>query len=458
MLQRDLRAQYFVAFVATFGSFVFGTSGGWPSPVLPQLRNSFTHGGLDMNEASESWVGGLMPVGALVGGPVAGVLVDLIGRKHTMLVTAVLFSLSYPVLVISPSITLVYCGRASTGVCTGMASLVCPLYVAETARPDVRGYLGSWVQLMVTVGVLASYSLGAIVTWRWLSVICIAFSLIWTCILLLIPETPSYQVTKGFESDAKASLTWLRGAEDQRDVLEELEDVKESVILASSNKSGFTIIFERTTVIPLMIGLLLMFAQQFSGISVVICYTDEIFADAGSSLPVSAQTIVIGGAQVVATFIGALLMDRLGRRFLLLLSSIVMVVSICMLGTFFFIKHNLNDIELADKLSILPIVALSVYIAAFSIGLGPIPWLMMSELFSPSARGLASSIVVCSNWSLCFITIKFFPGLKLLIGMAITFWALGAILMLSTVLIFLIVPETKGKSLEEIQRLFDPNS
>ena len=150
-------------------------------------------------------------------------------------------------------------------------------------------------------------------------------------------------------------------------------------------------------------------------------------------------------------------MDRLGRRFLLLFSCVAMIVSICLLGAFFFIKHNLNDTDLAKELSVLPIVALSTYIAAFSVGLGPIPWLMMSELFSPSARGIASSILVCSNWSLCFVTVKFFPGLKLLIGMAITFWSLGAILVVCTLLIFLVVPETKGKTLEEIQRLFQQN-
>jgi len=402
MAGKDLRAQYFVALVASFGSFVFGTSGGWPSPVLPQLRKSWVEGGFDIDDDSESWVGSLMPIGALVGGPVAGLLVDLIGRKHTMMVTALLFGISYLVLVISPNIMVVYAGRIATGLCTGMASLVCPLYIAETARPEVRGFLGTWVQLLVTIGVLAAYSLGAIVTWRWLSAICIGFSLIWICILILVPETPSYHISKGYETDARASLAWLRGMVDHRDITEELEEIKESVILSSSNKSGFTAIFQRTNLIPLMIGFLLMFSQQFSGISVVICYTDDIFADAGSSLAASTQTIIIGGVQVVATFIGALLMDRLGRRFLLLFSCVAMIVSICVLGAFFFIKHNLNDTDLAKELSVLPIVALSTYIAAFSVGLGPIPWLMMSELFSPSVRGIASSIVVCSNWSSYF--------------------------------------------------------
>ena len=228
------------------------------------------------------------------------------------------------------------------------------------------------------------------------------------CILILIPETPSYQISKGLETEATASLVWLRGVEDKRDVSEELEEIKEGVILASSNRSGFTTIFQRQNLIPLLISLLLMFSQQFSGISVVIVYTDDIFADAGSSLAPSTQTIVLGGVQVVATFIGAALMDRLGRRFLLMFSSVVMLLSICVLGAFFFIKHNLDNIELAHTLSVLPIVALSIFIAAFSVGLGPIPWLMMSELFSPSTRGMASSIVVCFNWSLCFVTIKFF--------------------------------------------------
>ena len=306
----------------------------------------------------------------------------------------------------------------------------------------------------MTIGVLSSYVIGALVTWRWLSVICIGFSFIWICGAMTVPETPSHHLRKGNEEEATLALMWLRGNHDQREVAEEIDDIREGIIMASSNQSVFSLLFQQENLIPVLISLLLMFAQQFSGISVVVCYTDDIFAAAQSSLSPSLQTIILGSVQVVATFVGAVLVDKLGRRFLLLFSSLGMFLSLVVLGSYFFIKVNLQNTALAESISILPVISLSSYIATFSVGLGPVPWLMMSELFSPPSRGIASSLAVGFNWTLCFVTVKYFPALKDLIGMAITFWSLGAILVVSAVLIYLVVPETKGETLEEIQRRF----
>ena len=433
------------------GNLVMGTAISWSGPAIPFLKLSPGEDGFNVTDSEGSWIGSLMPLGALLGGPLGGLLVGRLGKKGAMLTDAGLFAAAYLLIVVAPALWAVYLGRLLCGVATGVSSLVCPVYVAEISTPQIRGLLGSGMQVMVTFGVLLAIAVGALVSWRWLSIVCLSMVVVWALLLLLVPETPAHHLACKRYRDARESLEWLRGT---IYVDAEYEEIQRGVEEGQAGSTGFGELFKSHNLAPLIISLYLMLGQQMSGMNAVIFYVVDIFDAAGSSIPPNVESIIVALVQVAATILGALVMDKLGRRMLLNISSSIMVISISALGAYFYIKENLGDTDLATRLQILPVASLSIFVFAFSVGFGPIPWLMMSELFSPEVRGVASSLATSFNWTLAFLVTKFFSDLVAAISEAGSFWVFGGITAATFLFCLLFVPETKGKSLEGIQAMF----
>merc|ERR1712002_749266 len=387
-----------------------------------------------------------MPAGALVGGQVGGLLMTKLGRKVAMMMGAAMFALSYLLLVVAPNVWVIYVGRFCTGVCTGISSVVCPVYVAETATPSRRGFLGSCVQLMVTIGVMLVYVLGVSGSWRWISISCIIMVVVWMILLVFVPETPAHYIGQKRYREARESLEWLRGT---IHVDQEYEDILKSVEESANLSAGLTDLLSRTNLAPFLISMWLMLGQQFSGMNAVMFYCVSIFQQSGSSLNDNTENIIVGAVQIVATVFAALVMDKAGRRILLNLSSSVMVLSISVLGLFFYIANNPDDKKLAEQIDLVPVASLSIFVFGFSVGFGPIPWLMMSELFAPEIRSRASSLATSSNWALAFLVTNFFEDVTEMMSEAGSFWLFGGITLATFFFCLLFVPETKGKSLDE---------
>jgi len=443
--------QFFAAFAATLGNLVMGTTIGWSSPAGPLLAMAEQDGGFHLSDDQNSWVGCLMPAGALLGGQVGGLLMTKMGRKGAMMTGAAMFAVSYLLLVVAPNVWVIYAGRVCTGICTGICSIVCPVYVAETATPSRRGFLGSCVQLMVTFGVMLVIVVGVCGSWRWISISCLVMIAIWIIALVFVPETPAHHIGQKKYREARESLEWLRGT---THVDQEYEDILKSVEESANLSAGLADLFSGSNLAPFIISLWLMLGQQFSGMNAVMFYCVSIFQQSGSSLNSNVANIIIGAVQIVATIFAALVMDKAGRRMLLNFSSSLMVLSIGVLGAFFYIADNLGDEDLAKKIELVPVASLSLFVFAFSIGFGPIPWLMMSELFSPEVKSLASSISTTFNWTLAFLVTKFFTTMVGAVTEAGAFWIFGGFTILTFLFCLLFVPETKGKSLDEIQQLF----
>jgi len=443
--------QFFAAFAATMGNLVMGTTIGWSSPAGPLLAKPAEDDGFNLTDEENSWVGCLMPAGALLGGQVGGLLMTKLGRKVAMMTGAAMFAVSYLLLVVAPNVWVVYLGRFFTGVCTGICSIVCPVYVAETATPARRGFLGSCVQLMVTVGVMLVFVVGVSGSWRWISISCLAMIVVWMVALLFVPETPAHYIGQKRYREARESLEWLRGS---IHVDQEYEDILKSVEESANLSAGLTDLLSRTNLAPFLISMWLMLGQQFSGMNAVMFYCVSIFQQSGSSLNDNTENIIVGAVQIVATVFAALVMDKAGRRILLNLSSSVMVLSISVLGLFFYIANNPDDKKLAEQIDLVPVASLSLFVFAFSVGFGPIPWLMMSELFSPEVKSLASSISTSFNWTLAFLVTKFFSTMVKGLTEAGAFWFFGSFTIVTFFFCMFFVPETKGKTLDEIQQLF----
>ncbi|KZC09341.1 Facilitated trehalose transporter Tret1 [Dufourea novaeangliae] len=421
---------------------------GWSSSAGPDGIYLQSNYGVPISPQEFSWMGSLTTLGAGAMCIPIGILADLIGRKNSMLLMVVPFTVGWLCVICANSVLLFYIGRFITGVASGAFCVAAPMYTTEISESSIRGSLGSYFQLLLTVGILLSYIFGSFVDMFVLSIISAMAPLVFFVIFMFMPETPLYYLMKGNEDAAKKSLTKLRGA--RYNVDSELQKQREIMEENKRNKVSFsTMIKSKVTIKGFVIGYGLMIFQQFCGVNVVIFYTTEIFEKAGSDIKPHICVIIIGVMQTVSVFVSTLVVDRLGRRILLLASAIFLFLSTFALGVYFYLQDIKSDVE---SFTWLPLVCLSVFTIMFSMGFGPLPWMMMGEIFAPEVKSVAASSAGLLNWLMAFIVTKFFADLKLSLGMGGVFWLFSGLSAIAIFFVYILVPETKGKSLDEILR------
>jgi facilitated trehalose transporter len=263
------------------------------------------------------------------------------------------------------------------GFCVGITSLSLPVYLGETVQPEVRGTLGLLPTAFGNIGILLCFVVGKYVIWSELAFLGATLPIPFLLLMFLIPETPRWFVSRGREERARRALKWLRGK--NADVEPELKGIVKSHCDAERHASSNAIyeLLKRSNLKPLSISLGLMFFQQLSGINAVIFYTVSIFKDAGSTIDGNLCTIIVGIVNFIAVFIATVLIDRLGRKILLYISGTAMIITLFVLGGFFYYKNAGNDIS---QIGWLPLAAFVIYVVGFSLGFGPIPWLMLGEI------------------------------------------------------------------------------
>lgn len=439
---------------ATGGALAAGTLLGWTSPtgqmVVDRLNEPDFVGeyGFHVDNEAWSWVGSSTTLGAAAMCVLIGTIINMWGRKLTMLLLVIPFVVGWALVTWPQNVAMLVAGRALLGVSGGAFCVTAPTYTGEIAQKDIRGSLGSYFQLMLTVGILFVYVLGAGVSLFVLNVVCLIIPIVFGAIFVFMPETPMYLVSKGRDDQAVKSFMWLRGRDyDYSAELSELQaDHREK---EAAKVSVVSALMRKASVKALGISLGLMFFQQMSGINAVIFYTGDIFKDANTGIEPTLATIIVGVMQVIATFVSTLVVDKLGRRILLLASIGVMTICTILLGVFFVMQTN--DKDSVENLGWLPIVAMSVFIILFSLGFGPIPWMMVGELFAPDIKGVASSMAGAFNWILAFVVTKTFGNIQDAIGKGETFFLFAGLSVVGIIFVFFAVPETKGKSLSEIQ-------
>nr|CAD7576190.1 unnamed protein product [Timema californicum] len=434
-----------IVFSATIGAFVAGTFMSWTSPALPLLQANSSVPYITSEEGS--WIGSLLNLGAFIGAIPAGILADHIGRRTTLCGLAVPFFVSWLMIAFCSSALELYVGRILGGMAVGAVSVVAPMYISELADSKVRGALGTFFQLQITLGILCGYLVGMVGDHRVLAFILSVLPVVYFVSFIWMPESPVYLLSKDKQNEARRSLQWFRGS--NYDIEDEMVRMTESSGDSQKRKGGLgELLSNPVTRRALTIALGLMMFQQLSGVNAVIFYTGQIFDLAGSSIPSVTACIIIGVVQVIATYVSTLLVDRAGRRILLLISDSVMALCLGVLGAYFHLLNNHYD---TSDVSWVPIVSVAIFIVVFSLGFGPIPWIMLGELFPANVKGVASAVAAAFSWILSFAVTKVFQNMTSSLGEDITFWVFTGICVVGTVFVFVMVPETKGKDLNEIQ-------
>lgn len=425
---------------SALGGLLFGYDTGVISGAILFIRNEF-----QLSYFQVETVVSAVLLGAIGGATCAGIFSDKFGRRKLLLFTAILFILASLGSALSINANWLIFNRILVGIAIGISSMTTPLYIAEIAPASNRGMLVSLNQLAITMGIVTSYivdySLASTESWRWMVGIGIIPAAIFGLGMLFLPESPRWLFKYGFEDQALQVLTFIHGSEIAS---QEMKELQESIkIPTMSLNQAMTPWLKRA----LIIGIGLAIFQQLTGINTVIYYAPMIFEFAHFKTASHAilATGIIGIVNVLATIVALWLVDRVGRRSLLLVGLWGMIISLAILGASFYFPH------FSDYLGWLTLSTLILYVISFAVSLGPIFWLLIAEIYPLSVRGKAMSIATIANWLANLVVALTFLTLIDLLGAPLTFWFYGAVGVVAWVFSYFLVPETKKMTLEEIE-------
>lgn len=426
-------------FAVTCSSFDFGWVVGYSSPTESGIKKD-----LGLTVAEYSLFGSLLTIGGMLGALSCGKLSDLIGRKWSLFVLNITYIIGWLAIVFAKAAWLLDIGRLILGVAIGINMYLGPVYVAEITPKNLRGALVSLTQMIIGFSISFSYIVGSVVSWRVLALIGVIPCLIQLPLLFFIPESPRWLANVGREKDFEATLQRLRGSEaDVSDEAAEIRDYTESVKHVA--RDGITELFQRKYAYSIIIGVGLMVLQQLGGVNGYTFYTSVIFESAG--IPIFIGFVTVAIVQILMNIIGTILMDKSGRRPLLLISEVGLCLG-CLLTALSFI---FQDFSMCTKATpILALISVLIYNGSYALGMGGIPWIIASEIFPINVKGLAGSICNLVNWICSWIVAYAFEFL-LDWSSAGTFLIFAAITGSGILFLAKLVPETKGRTLEEIQ-------
>ncbi|KAM1001588.1 hypothetical protein TB2_007951 [Malus domestica] len=430
---------YLSTLVAVCGSYEFGCCVGYSSPTQSAIRED-----LNLTLAEYSVVGSILTIGAMVGAITIGPIADFLGRKGALRVSSAFCFAGWLAIYFSEGVLSLDIGRMASGYGMGAFSYLVPVFIAEIAPKNLRGRLTAVNQLMICVGSSVSFIIGVVVSWRALALIGIVPCAVSIFGLFFIPESPRWLAKTGRHKDFEAALQKLRGKD--ADISHEAAEIQDYIAtLERLPKAKLLDLFQTRYLRSVVIGIGLMVCQQLGGINGVGFYVSDIFEQAGFSSSVG--TISFAVLQVVVTGIGASVMDKAGRRPLIVLSASGLVLGSLLTAISFFLKVH----DLAHKASpILAVTGILVYIGSFAIGMGAVPWVIMSEIFPINIKGQAGSVATLVNWFgawLCSYTFNYLMSWSSY-GTFVLYAAINA---LAIAFVVSMVPETKGKTLEQIQ-------
>ena len=442
---RQRRFVRVAAAITATGGLLFGYDTGVISGALLFITKDFA----PLSSFLQGVIVSVLLVGAVTGAIAGGPLSDRLGRRPVVLLAAIIFAVGAIAAALAPNVLILIFARFILGLGVGLASLIVPLYIAEIAPPDTRGALVSLNQLMITIGILVSYIVGVAFTpiegWRYMFAVAVIPALILGIGMFTLPESPRWLVKNGKLDKARSVLLLSRVEADVETEMQQMEEIER--IERQQAQVGYKELLAPWIRPALIVGVGLAIFQQITGINTVIYYAPTILEKVGFSAggAIAATALGVGAVNVGFTILAVYIVDRVGRRPLLLIGLIGMIVSLGLLGVVFSLGAT------SGAAGLLATICLALYIASFAISLGPIFWLMISEIYPLNMRGSAMSIAALCNWGSNFIVALIFPVLLATFGGAGSFWLFAALGIVAWIFVYFMVPETKGRTLEEIE-------
>lgn len=434
-----------VGLVAVAGGFLFG----YDTAVI-NGANQYLTAHFKLTPFQEGLAGASAIAGCIPGAMLAGFLSDRFGRRRVLFLCAILYALSGVLSAIPRTFVEFLLARFISGLGIGASSMICPVYIAELAPAAKRGRLGTLFQFGIVSGIFLTLFINAriqgagdeawnvAVGWRWMLAAEVLPAVGLLALLFLVPESPRWLLTQGRDSEARGILERVAGAAHAEEQIRAVRSV------AAEEEGGLGELFGARFRRPLVIAVVLMAVSQFSGINAIMYYSTKIFTTAGVGVKDAfGSSVLVGLVNFLFTFIAIAFVDRAGRRPLLLAGLAVQVVALAAVGLMFHAGYH----------GVLLMAGVLVFIAAFATALGPIPWVLCSEIFPTRIRGRAMSVATFVIWTACYAVAQTFPMLNdsRAVGPALTFGVYAACSLAGFIFVFARVPETKGRRLEEIE-------
>ncbi|XP_067005038.2 facilitated trehalose transporter Tret1 isoform X2 [Anabrus simplex] len=435
---------------------------GWSSPALPLLQREQDDVDLPLYVTIEegSWISCLVPLGATVGSLPVGYLSDYIGRKKTILSLAIPYIVGWMLILFSDtSLTLMYVGRFIAGLGIGGTTVLVAQYNEEISEDGIRGALGVYLDSSMSAGVFFVNLLGCFLSYMWFSIVSCIIPVIFVCTFICMPESPVYLILQDRMDDAMKSLTWLRKGKNLEDIQSEIDCIKEhlnkekaesgSIPFMDRMMEFFGDLSSQSTLLKTAgIVLGLMFLQQVAGINAILFYTVSIFQSSGSKMSSNMSSTIVAGCMAASEFCSSFYVDRWGRRPMLLFSTLVTAVCLAVLSAYFHYNDNNYDVS---SWNWVPITALIIYVITYTAGFSQLPWLLTAELVPSKHQKWINPMASFLSWGMAFVLTKEFPDMQIYLGNDVSYGIFSSTSIASFIFIWFLVPETNGKSREEIQ-------
>lgn len=435
---------YWTTFVAINGGLLFGLNMAGISGAADMIKGHFS-----LTDSGLGTVAALLTFGCLLGALFTGNFAEKFGRKKVMITTAVLYIISALGCALAESATMLTFFRVLSGLAVGATSVVAPMYISEISPAKNRGRLVSFNQFAITIGILLAYIFDFLLigfgdnAWRYMLIVPAVFGVLYLVFLLArFPESPRWLLAHGNQAEAINVLNSIGG---KTLVAQELPEM-ERMLNAEKAKEKMSIseLFKGNTGKIVLIGTLIAALQQITGINAVIMFAPDIFHAAGSAKSDSMmQSMIVGLVNFLMTIVALWLVDKKGRKTLLLWGAVGMIISLAYL-TFEFSKPAQNGVGI--------LIALLVYISFFAASFAPVMWVIISEIYPNRIKGVAMSFSTAVSWLCTFLTVYFAPIIHGAWGLQYLFGIFGIFSLIAFVFVKFWIPETKGKSLEQIEK------
>ncbi|XP_060805931.1 facilitated trehalose transporter Tret1 [Amyelois transitella] len=443
--------QWMVAIVVETTVLSYGLLAGWVSPFKTILQSDASPAGKPLTDMEMSWVASILPLAAVTGVILFTYISDRWGRKIGIFVMAASQATCWILKLSTANVICLIIARFFAGVPAGGCLQLLPIYVKEISQDNIRGMLVSMIILMQNIGVLTMFAMGAYLDYVTVLWVGLTVSLLSIVALIKIPESPSYLVKEGKYEQAEKIIAFLRGLNTEHKIVQdELDYLKNNDKQAKDlpDVTILTILKNKTSRAGLLIIMMIISVQAMNGSYSIFTYASSVISASGVTLSPELQTLSIPIVMIIGSFVSIACVEKIGRKVIISTGFALTTAGLVCLGTVLTVQHHGGSLP-----SWMPVISIIVIVWSYSAGILPMPYVIMAEMFNFQIRARVSGCICCFAWFVTFLQIFIFTPVSNLVGLHNTMYCFAAVNLIGVVVILVIVPETKGKSVEQIEEI-----